>query len=68
MEELPTLGREFSKHLLLFRKAAGEESQHPDVFRTKFAAQVRWVLIGPKTTDSLPEVGCVSEPSGKEMT
>ena len=61
MEELPKLGSELSKHLLLFRKAAGEESQHPDVFRTKFAAQVRWMLIGPKVADSLPEVGCVPE-------
>ena len=56
MEELPTLGSEFSEHLLLFRKAAGEESLHPDVFGAKLAAQVRWVLIGPKMAGSLPEV------------
>ena len=59
MEELPTLGSEFSEQLLLFHKAACEESNHPNVFGAKFAAQVRWMLIGPKVADSLPEVGCV---------
>ena len=61
MEELPTLGSEFSEQLLLFRKATGEESNHPNVFGAKFAAQVRWMLIGRKVADSLPEVGRVSK-------
>ena len=56
MEELPTLGSEFSEQLLLFHKAACEESNHPNVFGAKFAAQIRWML---KVADSLPEVGCV---------
>ena len=59
MEELPTLGSEFSEQLLLFHKATCKESNHPNVFGAKFAAQVRWMLIGPKVADSLPEVGCV---------